>query len=68
MNLPNSQLVPALVGFNLGIELTQLTLLLIALPLLTLWHRSRAYARTLPILSVITVCIAAFWLFQRLTA
>lgn len=68
MNLPNRQLVPALVGFNLGIELTQLTLLLIALPLLTLWHRSRAYGRTLPILSIITVCIAAFWLFQRLTA
>ncbi|WP_322905196.1 HupE/UreJ family protein [Paenibacillus campi] len=68
MNLPNSQLVPALVGFNLGIELTQLALLAIALPLLTLWHRSRFYARTLPILSVITVCIAAFWLFQRLAA
>ncbi len=68
MNLPNSQLVPALVGFNLGIELTQLTLLAIALPLLAWWHRSRAYARTLPVLSAITVCIAAFWLYQRLTA
>ncbi|MEW4370549.1 HupE/UreJ family protein [Paenibacillus kandeliae] len=67
MQLPTNQLVPALLSFNLGIELTQLTLLAIALPLLTLWYRTRWYPRTFIVVNAAAVCVAAFWLFQRLT-
>jgi len=58
-------LVP-LAGFNLGVEIGQITVAAFLLPLLLALRRREALARVaLPALSVLVVLIGAFWLVQR---
>lgn len=66
MNIPKSELAIDLTSFNIGIEIIQLLIVAILLPLLTYLHRSK-YSRK----AVITVSTAAFilggiWLIQRI--
>ncbi len=43
--LPGDELIPALVGFNAGIELAQLTVIAIAFASVTLWYQEKPWYR-----------------------
>lgn len=67
LGLPQGARLQALVGFNLGVELGQLVVVALLLPLLFAMRNRPGYRRTcLPIASVAIACLAAFWLFVRI--
>lgn len=67
LGLPAGARVIALLGFNLGVEVGQLAVVAVLLPMLFLARRSRWYARAgLPMVSLAIAALAAWWLFQRL--
>ncbi|MDF0751613.1 HupE/UreJ family protein [Marinobacter sp. 71-i] len=64
-----SQTVLALAGFNIGVELGQLGLLLIAFPLLYLCGRTHLYGRAVvPIVLVAVGAISLYWVAERAMA
>lgn len=66
IGLPEGEFVPALVGFNVGVELGQLAVILAALALLG-WARDRAWYRhriVFPLSSAIALT-GIFWAIQR---
>ncbi|MCY1014236.1 HupE/UreJ family protein [Pyxidicoccus sp. MSG2] len=65
LELSRSELTAALFGFNMGVELGQATLVLLALPLLLLLRRSRFAFRVELVLSVASIGVALYWLWQR---
>ena len=66
LELPPSDLVLGLLGFNVGVELGQLTIVAAILPLIYLWRSSWTYARlALPAGSAATCAIASLWLVER---
>ena len=66
LELPPADLVLGLLGFNVGVELGQLTIVAAILPLIYLWRSSWTYARlALPAGSAATCAIASLWLFER---
>jgi hydrogenase/urease accessory protein HupE len=65
-SIPKEFFVPSLVIFNVGIELGQLTILLVAVPLL-LWLDKRPSANTIfKYISYATCALALLWFFERL--
>lgn len=67
LGLPADARLLALVGFNLGVELGQLAVVCVVLPLLFVLRRQRWYARVaLPLLSLAICAVAIAWLWQRL--
>ncbi len=66
LGLPKGARLTALLGFNLGVELGQLAVVGLLLPVLFLLGRRRWYARALmPLLSGLIAALAAWWLYQR---
>jgi hydrogenase/urease accessory protein HupE len=65
LELSRSELTSALFGFNAGVELGQAALVLVALPLLLLLRRSRFALRVELVLSVASIGVALYWLWQR---
>ena len=64
-----SQTVLALAGFNIGVELGQLGLLIIAFPLLYLWGKTHLYGRTVvPVVLVAAGAISLYWVAERAMA
>jgi hypothetical protein len=64
-----SQTVVALAGFNIGVELGQLGLLVIAFPLLYLWGKTHLYGRAVVPLTLIAVgAISLYWVAERAMA
>lgn len=64
--LPSQAMIPALVGFNLGVELGQLAVLLVAMPLLLLAARSRYYRPAVLHGGSAAACLlASLWLIER---
>lgn len=66
-NLPVSSLVPALLGFNVGVEAGQVAVLLVAWPAL-LWVRRRgpeAQASLIRWGSAVAVCAGVYWFVSR---
>lgn len=67
LGLPQDQFVTALIGFNVGVEFGQLSVILVAWLLLALWQMSeQAYRRAVIIPG--SLCIAAvglYWTFER---
>ena len=62
-----ARLVPALAGFNIGVELAQLSIVMIALPLLLRFRTKPFYAaRIMPWASAATACAGVVWLLQRI--
>jgi hypothetical protein len=60
-------LAPMLAGFNLGVEVAQLAIVAVTLPLLLWMRRSPLYAmRLMPALSLATAMTGATWLVDRL--
>ncbi|MDX1599861.1 MAG: HupE/UreJ family protein, partial [Marinobacter sp.] len=64
-----SQTVVALAGFNLGVELGQLALLVVMFPLLYLCGRFRIYERAaVPALLLMVGALSLYWVAERATA
>jgi hypothetical protein len=61
-----SQTVTALAGFNLGVELGQLGLLVIFFPLLFLAGKYRLYERAaVPAMILAVSCVSVYWVVER---
>jgi hydrogenase/urease accessory protein HupE len=67
LRLPRSEVIPALIGFNLGIELAQLAVIAAAYCMVVTWIRDKPWYRTRFVVPA-SVAIAAtglFWTVQR---
>lgn len=67
VGIVRSQFVTGLIGFNVGVEIGQLTVIAICFILVGFWFRNKTWYRrgvTIP-LSVIVAVIGAFWLLER---
>ncbi len=65
--LPEDHFIPALLGFNVGVELGQLTVIAIAFLLVGAWFRNRDwYRRAISIpASLVIAAIGAWWVVER---
>ena len=65
--LPVNQFIPALVGFNVGVELGQLTVVAIAFFAVGIWFRKHPrYRQWIAIpASVIIALVGAWWFIER---
>jgi hypothetical protein len=65
--LPADRLVPALIGFNVGVELGQLAVIACAFALLGYWFRGKNWYR--PVISIpgslMIALVGAFWFLER---
>jgi len=59
------EFLTALFGFNLGVEIGQIFVILLILPFLYLLSQSRYCISTLKLLSLLAMLISAYWFFQR---
>jgi hypothetical protein len=67
VGLPHGQFVPALVSFNIGVELGQLAVIAIAYLALALWARHKSWYRSRVVIpaSATVAAIGLFWTVQR---
>jgi hypothetical protein len=66
LGLPQSALLLSLVGFNVGVEIGQLTIVAVFLPLAFAARRTRLYRRVVLVGgSCVITLIALVWLFER---
>jgi len=65
LGLPSHELIGALLGFNVGVELGQAAIVLVALPVLFLIRRTLAYQALLWAGSASVVLVAGVWSYQR---
>lgn len=65
LGLPSKELIGALLGFNVGVELGQAAIVLVAVPVLFLIRRTLAYQALLWAGSASVVLVAGFWSYQR---
>jgi len=66
--LPPDRKIAALVAFNIGVELGQLTIVAAVLPVLFLARHRLAYTRlVMPVGSIVISVIAFIWLLQRVS-
>ncbi|XHY18518.1 hypothetical protein SuNHUV7_33320 (plasmid) [Pseudoseohaeicola sp. NH-UV-7] len=65
--LPDNQFFPALIGFNIGVELGQLTVIAIAFALLGYWFRDKPWyrARIAIPASVLIALVGGYWFVER---
>lgn len=67
LGLPADARLLALFGFNLGVELGQLAVVAILLPILFAVRHQPSYRRiAMPLASLMIAALAAWWLFQRI--
>ncbi len=67
LGLPRGQELLALLGFNLGVEIGQLGVVVLVFPLLAVMRSQRWYARlVMPALSALIALAAIYWIVQRL--
>ncbi|MEO6227477.1 MAG: HupE/UreJ family protein [Thermomonas sp.] len=67
LGLPTGARLASLVGFNLGVEIGQMAVVALVLPILLLVRRKRWYAQfAMPLLSLAIAGFAAWWLWVRL--
>lgn len=66
--LPESQFIPALLGFNVGVELGQLTVIALAFLAVGAWFGARPWyrARIAVPASCVIAMIGAYWVVERL--
>jgi hydrogenase/urease accessory protein HupE len=65
MNLSKGNLASALISFNIGIEVVQLGIVLLLLPILTYLHRMKESPKYIKFGSIVIILFGAFWLVQR---
>ncbi|MCG8588492.1 MAG: HupE/UreJ family protein [Proteobacteria bacterium] len=66
LELPAARLVPALAGFNLGVELGQLAIVALAWPLLNALGRTAGGPRLVAVFNGAIGGLGVFWLVTRL--
>lgn len=68
LDLPRSEMIPALVSFNVGIELAQLTVIALAFISIAAWYRDKAWYRARFVVpgSAAIAAIGVFWTVQRI--
>ena len=68
LGLPKSQFLNALLTFNLGVELGQMTVIMIAFLAVGLWFKSREWyhKRIVVPASLVIAIIAAYWTVERI--
>jgi len=68
LRLPKAEVLPALVSFNLGIELAQLAIIAAAFLTVAIWHRNKPWYRPRFVLpaSAAIAATALFWTVQRI--
>ncbi len=66
LGLHNSSLVYSLLGFNIGVEIGQLVILMMIFPLLFLIRKRKVYPRIIVFGSVLLIVISAYWMIERL--
>ena len=68
LRLPEAEVLPALVSFNLGIELAQLVIIAAAFLTVAIWHRDKPWYRPRFVLpaSAAIAATALFWTVQRI--
>ncbi|MGD9545461.1 MAG: HupE/UreJ family protein [Methylocystis sp.] len=71
LGVPQRAIVPALASFNIGVELGQIGVVLIVLPLLLLIDKECTHGERSPLLvqvcSAIIACFGAYWLVVRVS-
>lgn len=68
--LPEKQFLPALIGFNIGVELGQITVILAAFLSVGLWFRNKPWYRgriAIPA-SIVIALVGIYWFFERVFA
>lgn len=65
LGLPQSSLVASLFGFNLGVEIGQLAIVAVFLPLAWLLRKTWFYRQLMTVGSLLIAIIAAIWLLER---
>jgi HupE / UreJ protein len=67
VGLPQGQFVPALVSFNVGVELGQLAVIALAYVAVGIWGRNRAWYRSRIVIpaSTAVAAVGLFWTVQR---
>jgi HupE / UreJ protein len=67
LGLPQNSFLSSLVMFNVGVELGQLTVILLAFFLVGKWFGNKPYYHKYIVtpLSIIIACVALFWVIQR---
>ncbi len=67
VGLPHGQFVPALISFNVGVELGQLAVITIAFLAVGIWGRNRAWYRPRVVIpaSAAVAAVGLFWTVQR---
>ena len=66
--LPSSAMVASLVSFNVGVELAQVAIVLLVLPLLYALTRTRLHAPLTRAASLVILTLGLVWLYQRTLA
>jgi hypothetical protein len=65
LGLPSHELIGALLGFNLGVEMGQAVIVLLMIPMLFVIRRTLAYQALLWAGSATVAVVATFWSYQR---
>jgi hypothetical protein len=70
LRLPRNEFLPALVSFNVGIELAQLAVIAAAFLAVAMWYRDKPWYRPRIVLPASTAiaAIGLFWTVQRVMA
>jgi hypothetical protein len=68
MGLPKNSYLTSLITFNVGVELGQVTVILVAWFLLAKWFANKSYYRSRVVipLSCVIIAIAGFWTIERM--
>ena len=67
IGMPSSQFITALLSFNVGVELGQLTVIAACFLAVGLWFRNKPWYRTRVTIpaSILIACIGAYWFVER---
>ena len=65
LELSTKQMVLSILGFNIGIELMQLVVILLIFPILVLLSKTSYYSIIRKIGAMVMMTMALFWLFER---
>ena len=68
LGLPKSQLLPALLSFNLGVELGQLSVIALAFLLISSWSRKKDWYHRRVVVpgSLLIAAVGAYWMVERI--
>jgi|CXWL01.1.fsa_nt_gi hydrogenase/urease accessory protein HupE len=64
-SIPSDRFLSSLISFNVGIELGQVVILAIALPIIYLFYKKSWYPRAIQIFSVMISIVALLWFVER---